>query len=148
MSPRLTRAACAAIVVAAGLVGIPACKKTKPTQSDNPNPAPVPAGSSLNPPPGLGPAASGGDPNAPRTPIFGAGDIRIAAMRPVAQDDLKQIGLALHNYHDRMNGLPTAIPDKTGKPGLSWRVALLPELGHQNLHQQCKLDEPWDSPHN
>jgi len=31
---------------------------------------------------------------------------------------------------------------------LSWRVSLLPFLGHGELFQQFNLDEPWDSPHN
>ena len=38
--------------------------------------------------------------------------------------------------------------DKTGKPGLSWRVALLPYIEQDNLFKQFKLDEPWDSPTN
>ena len=144
MSPRLIRAACAALVVAAGLVGIPACKKSKPTVPDSPN-TPSPARPGEETPP---PNTNTGDPNAPRTPIFGGTDPRVAAMRQIATGDLRQIGMALHNYHDTTNGFPTAIPDKTGKPGLSWRVALLPFLEHQNLHRQFKLDEPWDSPHN
>jgi hypothetical protein len=32
--------------------------------------------------------------------------------------------------------------------GLSWRVALLPYLGYENLHRQFHHDEPWNSPHN
>lgn len=32
--------------------------------------------------------------------------------------------------------------------GLSWRVALLPYLGYENLHEQFHHDEPWNSPHN
>jgi len=42
-----------------------------------------------------------------------------------------------------------AIYDKyTGKPLLSWRVAILPQLGEAALYKQIRLDEPWDSPHN
>jgi hypothetical protein len=36
----------------------------------------------------------------------------------------------------------------SGKALLSWRVAILPFLGEQELYQRFKLDEPWDSPHN
>jgi len=32
--------------------------------------------------------------------------------------------------------------------GLSWRVGLLPYLGHQNLYNEFHHDEPWNSPHN
>lgn len=44
-------------------------------------------------------------------------------------------------------------PDPFGSPingeGLSWRVAILPELGPEAtaLHARFHLDEPWDSPH-
>jgi hypothetical protein len=37
---------------------------------------------------------------------------------------------------------------KTAKPLLSWRVAVLPFLGENELYKQFKLNEPWDSPHN
>jgi hypothetical protein len=37
---------------------------------------------------------------------------------------------------------------KDAKALLSWRVALLPYLGEDNLYKQFKLDEPWDGPHN
>jgi Protein of unknown function (DUF1559) len=64
-------------------------------------------------------------------------------------DQLKEIGLALHNYHDCFKGFPAAaICDKNGKPLLSWRVALLPFLEEDNLYREFKLDEPWDSKHN
>ena len=43
---------------------------------------------------------------------------------------------------------PAAIYSKDGKPLLSWRVAILPYLGLDNLYKQFHLDEPWDSPHN
>jgi hypothetical protein len=35
-----------------------------------------------------------------------------------------------------------------GKPLLSWRVHLLPELGEAELYQLFKLDESWDGPTN
>ncbi len=37
---------------------------------------------------------------------------------------------------------------KQGKALLSWRVAILPFIGEDQLYKQFKLDEPWDSPHN
>ena len=36
----------------------------------------------------------------------------------------------------------------TGKPLLSWRVALLPFLGHEELHRQFRSNESWDCDHN
>jgi RNA polymerase sigma factor (sigma-70 family) len=64
-------------------------------------------------------------------------------------NNLKQIGLAMHNYHDVHGRFPAgAIYGKGGKPLLSWRVALLPYLEQENLYKQFRLDEPWDSEHN
>jgi hypothetical protein len=66
-----------------------------------------------------------------------------------SQNNLKQIGLALHNYHDAHGRFPAyASFDKQQKPLLSWRVHLLPYLVQDNLYKQFKLDEPWDSEHN
>src|SRR5262249_20216865 len=43
---------------------------------------------------------------------------------------------------------PRAIFDDQGKPLLSWRVQILPFLDQEELYQQFRLDEPWDSEHN
>jgi hypothetical protein len=145
---RFIRIACAAVVATAGLVSVPACgKKPKPTEPDNSNQTPAPGPSAPNP----GPNPNVSDPSlpaAPRGPLYNVADPRTRALREAAIGNLRQIGLALHNYHDTMQGFPTAIPDKTGKPGLSWRVAILPYIEQDNLYKLFKLDEPWDSPHN
>jgi prepilin-type processing-associated H-X9-DG protein len=74
---------------------------------------------------------------------------REAAKRSWCANNLKQIGLAFHNYHAVQESLPpAAILDKNGKPLLSWRVALLPYLESSDLYAKFHLDEPWDSPHN
>lgn len=63
-------------------------------------------------------------------------------------DNLKMILLALHNHHDARGQLPQpASEDQNGKPLLSWRVAILPYIDNQ-LYQEFKLNEPWDSEHN
>jgi prepilin-type processing-associated H-X9-DG protein len=74
---------------------------------------------------------------------------REAARRNQCTNNLKQIALAMHNYHSANNTLPKpAITDKDGKPLLSWRVAILPYIEQQELYNKFHLDEPWDSPHN
>jgi hypothetical protein len=74
---------------------------------------------------------------------------REAARRTQSMNNMKQISLALHNYHDVYKGFPPqAISDKQGKPLLSWRVAVLPYLEENDLYKQFHLDEPWDSEHN
>jgi prepilin-type processing-associated H-X9-DG protein len=74
---------------------------------------------------------------------------REAARRAQCTNNLKQIGLAMHNYLSANGAFPKpAITDKDGKPLLSWRVAILPYIEQQGLYNKFKLDEPWDSPHN
>jgi len=74
--------------------------------------------------------------------------IRGAADRMATSNNMKQVGLGLHNYHDTNDGFPTNSYDANGKPLLSWRVHILPHIEQENLYRQFKLDEPWDSPHN
>ena len=74
--------------------------------------------------------------------------VRGAAGRMQSQNNLKQIGLAAHNYLSVNEKFPEDIKDKDGKPLLSWRVAILPYVEQDNLYKQFKLDEPWDSEHN
>lgn len=100
-------------------------------------------------------------PSAPLKSVVSAGSLavgfalpavqkaRMAATRSRTANNLKQIMLAMYNYHDTYNGFPpAAICDKNGKPLLSWRVALLPFIEQDNLYKQFRLDEPWDSEHN
>ncbi len=62
---------------------------------------------------------------------------------------LGQIGRALHEYHRMQGHLPApALADGDGRPLLSWRVAILPQLGYQSLYARFHLDEPWNSPNN
>jgi hypothetical protein len=74
---------------------------------------------------------------------------REAARRNASTNQLKQIGVALHNHANARREFPArAVLDKEGKPLLSWRVAILPYLGEAALYKEFHLDEPWDSPHN
>lgn len=75
--------------------------------------------------------------------------VTAAAARSTSSNNLKQIALAMYNYHDVHGALPpAAVCDKTGKPLLSWRVLILPYIEHEALYKEFKLDEPWDSDHN
>jgi hypothetical protein len=63
-------------------------------------------------------------------------------------NNLKQIVLALHMYHDAHGKFPPQANRDSGKPLLSWRVHILPQLGEEKLYKEFHLDEPWDSEHN
>lgn len=68
--------------------------------------------------------------------------------RARSSNNLKQMMLAIHNYHDVNGYLPTNVTSKDGKLLLSWRVLLLPYLDHDDLYRKFKLDEAWDSENN
>jgi hypothetical protein len=71
-----------------------------------------------------------------------------AKQRIRSMNNLKQIMIAMHAFHDVNNQFPRDITDKDGRPILSWRVAILPFLEQDALFKEFKLDEPWDSEHN
>jgi hypothetical protein len=63
--------------------------------------------------------------------------------------NLRQIGLALHNYHDAHKRFPPAfIADEQGRPMHSWRVLVLPYLERTALYEAYRFEEPWDGPNN
>lgn len=76
-------------------------------------------------------------------------EAREAARRAACANNFKQLGVAMHAYHEANKRFPAAATyGKDGKKLLSWRVQLLPHLGEEELYKQFHLDEPWDSPHN
>jgi hypothetical protein len=63
-------------------------------------------------------------------------------------EQLLMLGQLFMAYYQKNNKFPTDIRSADGVPLLSWRVALLPMLGLEELYKQFKLDESWDSPTN
>lgn len=66
---------------------------------------------------------------------------REAARRSQCKNNLKQIGLALHNYHDTMNAMPPGwigvtlgAADHTGNNGFSWGTFILPYVDQAPLY--------------
>lgn len=69
--------------------------------------------------------------------------------RTWCKNNLRRIGLALHNYHDKYGSFPPAfLADSEGRPMHSWRVLILPFLDQTPLYNQYRFDEPWNGPHN
>ena len=68
--------------------------------------------------------------------------------RAKSANNLKQLMIAIHNYHDTNGVFPHDVTDNAGKPLLSWRVQILPYMEQAYLYRSFKLDEPWDSDNN
>jgi prepilin-type N-terminal cleavage/methylation domain-containing protein/prepilin-type processing-associated H-X9-DG protein len=65
--------------------------------------------------------------------------IREAANRLKCSNNLKQIGLAIHNYHDTQNKFPLGMPGLDARCW-SWRVYILPQLEQDNIYNQMQAD--------
>ncbi len=79
---------------------------------------------------------------------------REAAARTKCTNNLKQIGLALQNYHDSMNGFPAgyqtdvAADNSDLGPGWGWAAYLLDYVEQKNLKQQIRFDLQISDPAN
>jgi prepilin-type processing-associated H-X9-DG protein len=58
--------------------------------------------------------------------------VREAAARMQCSNNLKQLGLAAHAYHDTYNGFPPYYNVVPGSPTRSWATAILPYIEQQN----------------
>ena len=64
-------------------------------------------------------------------------------------NNLKQIAMALDNYHDTYGCFPPAYSiDEQGRPMHSWRILILPYLEGPSAYQGYDFNEPWDGPNN
>ena len=74
------------------------------------------------------------------------------ARRFACVHNLKEIGIALQNYHDRHKCYPPAyVADSQGRPMHSWRALLLPYFEVEQIVNIGKLyyfNEPWNGPNN
>ncbi|HKB36761.1 MAG TPA: DUF1559 domain-containing protein [Gemmataceae bacterium] len=76
--------------------------------------------------------------------------VRETAVRAQCANNLKQVGLALHGYHDTNNGLPpgyratVAYADGTTdtSPGWGWAAYLLPHVEQDPLYRQLNFGQP------
>lgn len=79
---------------------------------------------------------------------------RDAAGRTACGDRLRQIGLALHHFHDahhRFPPLPVSAGSRDPNSILSWRIPVTPFLGHETIWRSavsaCAADpDPWHTP--
>jgi len=83
--------------------------------------------------------------------IPAAETLRRAGSRMSCQNNLKQLGFAIHNYRDTHGNFPPGtIPNPELPPHerLSYFVALLPYCDCEAMHKLFAVTEAWDSPKN
>jgi Protein of unknown function (DUF1559) len=74
---------------------------------------------------------------------------REAARRAQSSNNLKQIGLALHNYHDVYKQFPPGgIYGEDGTEFISWQTSLLPFVEQAPLYNQIDMNVSWTDPIN
>jgi type II secretory pathway pseudopilin PulG len=65
------------------------------------------------------------------------------------RNNLKMIGLALHNYNDVYGSFPPPFTvDAAGRKLHSWRTLILPFLDQAPLYERIDLSKPWNDPVN
>src|SRR5215468_8583660 len=80
--------------------------------------------------------------------------VREAANRMKCKNNLKQIGIALHNYHDRLGSFPLgfqtllATDNSEIGPGWGWAAYLLDDLEQNNLKASIRFDKDIKDPLN
>lgn len=74
--------------------------------------------------------------------------VREAAARMSCSNNIKQLGLGLHNHHDALGGFPAARQQLVNAAGVnkihSWTPHLLPYIEQGNVHRTYRFDLNWD----
>jgi prepilin-type N-terminal cleavage/methylation domain-containing protein/prepilin-type processing-associated H-X9-DG protein len=82
--------------------------------------------------------------------------VREAAARTQCVNNLKQLGLAMHDYHDVYKGLPycpynpalggsLAMRNRPWSAAHGWCVEILPYIEQQNVYRRYNLNAAWSS---
>src|SRR5205823_994640 len=71
--------------------------------------------------------------------------VREAAARLQCSNNLKQLGLGLHNYHDANKAFPPAKQDVPNPPVYGWTYAILPFIEQGNLYKRINPKVNWDN---
>jgi prepilin-type processing-associated H-X9-DG protein len=73
---------------------------------------------------------------------------REAARRTQSMNNLKQMGLGMHNFHDLQSHWPGGTVSPDGTPLHSWQTELLPFVDQQPVYQIIDQNVPWNDPAN
>src|SRR5438094_971868 len=75
--------------------------------------------------------------------------VREAASRLKCSNNLKQIGLAMHHYHDAQGSLPSNVrPSTVFTVRVRWTTFLLPFYEQDNLRRAYDVTKNWSDPAN
>jgi prepilin-type N-terminal cleavage/methylation domain-containing protein len=80
--------------------------------------------------------------------------VRESARKATCKNNLHQIGIGLHHYHDVHRSFPMGCFEWRGwrapptRRQFSWSAMLLPFLEQQNLHQKINWNKAYDAPEN
>ena len=77
---------------------------------------------------------------------------REAARRSQCRNNMKQLGLALHNYHDTHLAFPPGwigvaggVQDPEGESGVGWGALILPYMDQSALFSEFNFELPLDN---
>jgi prepilin-type N-terminal cleavage/methylation domain-containing protein/prepilin-type processing-associated H-X9-DG protein len=72
--------------------------------------------------------------------LAGVQQVRHAALRTECTNNLRQLGIALHGYHDTYGHLPPGVSYEGGKspyPFMGWHTRILPFVGQDSLWREA-----------
>lgn len=70
--------------------------------------------------------------------------------KKLSENNLRQIALALHNYHDVFQTFPAGAVVREGDNAAtnSWAICALPFLDQRSLYQRYDFNKAWNGPEN
>jgi prepilin-type N-terminal cleavage/methylation domain-containing protein len=72
---------------------------------------------------------------------------REAARRTSCQNNMRQVGIAIHNFNDTLGHLPSSLrpPGLTNAPRISWETFMLPFLEQQAIYDRFDQKKSWNN---
>jgi prepilin-type N-terminal cleavage/methylation domain-containing protein len=73
---------------------------------------------------------------------------RESGRRTRCQNNLRQLGVALHEFHAARQRLPNSLSESNPAPGHGWLVYITPNIEQPQIFERYKFDKKWDDPAN
>lgn len=74
--------------------------------------------------------------------------LKAQAIDATVSSNMKQLALAMHNYHDAIGQFPGDVAPGDKPLDWSWRVQILPYIEQDNLYKNLDLTKQWVAPEN